>query len=106
MQDTGSSIFAEIVVIATKREKGIGESPAKQGIIGNESCLYFFRIQIDITSASRHTMRSYDQVRMHKTFKACDEQDVASVTVDGKLLMRDGEFLTINTERVAKEATN
>ncbi len=34
-----------------------------------------------------------------------DEQDVASVTVDGHLLMRDGEFLTIDTERVRREAT-
>ena len=33
-----------------------------------------------------------------------DEQDVASVTVDGKLLMRDGVFLTIDTERVRREA--
>ena len=33
-----------------------------------------------------------------------DEQDVASVTVDGKLLMHDGEFLTIDTGRVATEA--
>ncbi|MDJ0938973.1 MAG: amidohydrolase family protein [Woeseiaceae bacterium] len=34
-----------------------------------------------------------------------DEQDVASVVVDGRLLMRDGEMLTIDTERVRREAT-
>ena len=34
-----------------------------------------------------------------------DEQDVASVVVDGKLLMRERELLTIDTERVAREAT-
>jgi 5-methylthioadenosine/S-adenosylhomocysteine deaminase len=34
-----------------------------------------------------------------------DEQDVASVVVDGKLLMQDGELLTIDTARVASEAT-
>jgi len=34
-----------------------------------------------------------------------DEQDVASVVVDGKVLMREREILTIDTERVAAEAT-
>jgi len=33
-----------------------------------------------------------------------DEQDVASVVVDGKVLMREREFLTIDTARVAEEA--
>ena len=33
-----------------------------------------------------------------------DEQDVASVVVDGKVLLRDGEFLTLDTDRIAKEA--
>jgi cytosine/adenosine deaminase-related metal-dependent hydrolase len=33
-----------------------------------------------------------------------DEQDVASVVVEGKVLMRDGEFLTLDTERIAREA--
>jgi len=32
-------------------------------------------------------------------------QDVASVVVDGKVLMREREMLTIDTERVAAEAT-
>ena len=55
---------------------------------------------------------SFDDVHFVPTFDVishlvyvADEQDVASVTVDGKLLMRDGEFLTINTARVANEAT-
>ena len=34
-----------------------------------------------------------------------DEQDVASVVVDGVVLMREREFLTIDVERVAAEAT-
>jgi 5-methylthioadenosine/S-adenosylhomocysteine deaminase len=34
-----------------------------------------------------------------------DEQDVASVIVDGRLLMRDGEFLTLDTDRLAAEAS-
>ena len=33
-----------------------------------------------------------------------DEQDVASVVVDGKVLMREGQMLTIDTQRVASEA--
>ena len=33
-----------------------------------------------------------------------DEQDVATVIVDGKLLLRDGEFLTLDTDRIAAEA--
>ena len=33
-----------------------------------------------------------------------DEQDVAAVIVDGRLLMRDGEFLTLDTDRIAAEA--
>jgi len=55
---------------------------------------------------------SFDDVHFVPTFDVishlvyvADEQDVASVTVDGRLLMLDGEFLTIDTERVAKEAT-
>lgn len=54
---------------------------------------------------------SFDDVHFVPTYEVLshlvyvtDEQDVTSVTVDGKLLMRDGEFLTINTERVAREA--
>ncbi|NNC78258.1 MAG: amidohydrolase family protein [Woeseiaceae bacterium] len=34
-----------------------------------------------------------------------DEQDVASVVVDGKVLMHEREFRTIDTENVAEEAT-
>jgi len=33
-----------------------------------------------------------------------DEQDVASVVVDGKVLMKEREILTIDTERVRAEA--
>ncbi|MCH9695481.1 MAG: amidohydrolase [Gammaproteobacteria bacterium] len=35
-----------------------------------------------------------------------DEQDVASVVVDGKVLMREREILTIDTDRVRAEATD
>jgi len=50
-----------------------------------------------------HHVPTYDVVS-HLVF-VTDEQDVASVVVDGKLLMREGEMLTIDTERVTAEAT-
>ncbi len=50
-----------------------------------------------------HFVPTYDIIS-HLVY-VTDEQDVASVTVDGKLLMRDGEFLTIDTDRVRREAT-
>ena len=50
-----------------------------------------------------HFVPTYDVIS-HLVYVA-DEQDVASVTVDGRLLLRDGEFMTIDTERVRQEAT-
>ncbi|MBT8068048.1 MAG: amidohydrolase [Gammaproteobacteria bacterium] len=50
-----------------------------------------------------HHVPTYDVVS-HLVWVS-DEQDVASVVVDGKVLMRDGEMLTIDTERVAAEAS-
>ena len=49
-----------------------------------------------------HFVPIYDVIS-HLVYVA-DEQDVASVTIDGQLLMQDGEFLTIDTERVRREA--
>ena len=57
---------------------------------------------IQVSFDDVHFVPTYDVIS-HLVYVA-DEQDVASVTVDGKLLMRDGEFLTIDTGRVAKEA--
>ncbi|MFT5483933.1 MAG: 5-methylthioadenosine/S-adenosylhomocysteine deaminase [Halieaceae bacterium] len=55
---------------------------------------------------------SFDDVHFIPTYNVishlvyvADEQDVSSVVVDGKLLMYDGEMLTIDTERVRREAT-
>ena len=50
-----------------------------------------------------HHVPTYDVIS-HLVY-VTDEQDVASVVVDGKLLMHDGEFLTIDTARVAREAS-
>ena len=50
-----------------------------------------------------HHVPTYDVVS-HLVY-VTDEQDVAAVVVDGKLLMLEGEMLTIDTERVAAEAT-
>jgi 5-methylthioadenosine/S-adenosylhomocysteine deaminase len=49
-----------------------------------------------------HHVPTYDVIS-HLVYVS-DEQDVASVVVDGKVLMRGAEFLTIDTARVADEA--
>ena len=49
-----------------------------------------------------HHVPTYDVIS-HLVW-VTDEQDVASVVVDGKLLMRDRAILTIDTARVAAEA--
>ena len=49
-----------------------------------------------------HHVPTYDVIS-HLVY-VTDEQDVASVIVDGKILMREGEILTIDTKRVAAEA--
>ena len=59
---------------------------------------------IQVSFDDVHFVPTYDVIS-HLVYVA-DEQDVASVTVGGKLLMLDGEFLTVNTERVAKEAAD
>jgi 5-methylthioadenosine/S-adenosylhomocysteine deaminase len=50
-----------------------------------------------------HHIPTYDVVS-HLVYVS-DEQDVASVVVEGKVLMREGDMLTIDTERVRAEAT-
>ena len=49
-----------------------------------------------------HHVPTYDVIS-HLVY-VTDEQDVASVVVDGKVLMREREILTIDTERVRAEA--
>jgi 5-methylthioadenosine/S-adenosylhomocysteine deaminase len=50
-----------------------------------------------------HHVPTYDVVS-HLVY-VNDEQDVASVVIDGVVVMRDREMLTIDTDRVAAEAT-
>ena len=50
-----------------------------------------------------HHIPTYDVIS-HLVYVS-DEQDVASVVVDGKVLMKEGEMLTIDTERLTTEAT-
>ncbi len=57
---------------------------------------------IQVSFDDVHFVPTYDVIS-HLVFVA-DEQDVVSVIVDGKLLMRDREMLTIDTARVAREA--
>jgi len=49
-----------------------------------------------------HHIPTYNVIS-HLVFVS-DEQDVASVIVDGRILMRDGEFPTLDTDRIAAEA--
>ena len=49
-----------------------------------------------------HHVPLYDVVS-HLVYVS-DEQDVGAVVVDGKVLMRDGDFLTLDTGRIAIEA--
>ena len=49
-----------------------------------------------------HHVPTYDVVS-HLVY-VTDEQDVSTVVVDGKVLMRDREMLTIDTDRVRVEA--
>jgi 5-methylthioadenosine/S-adenosylhomocysteine deaminase len=55
---------------------------------------------------------SFDDVHFVPTYNVishlvyvADEQDVTTVVVDGKVLMKNKKFLTIDTERIKKEAT-
>jgi 5-methylthioadenosine/S-adenosylhomocysteine deaminase len=57
---------------------------------------------IQVSFEDVHFVPTFDVIS-HLVYVA-DEQDVATVVVDGKVLMRDREFLTIDTERVAREA--
>ena len=57
---------------------------------------------IQVSFDDVHFVPTYDVIS-HLVYVA-DEQDVATVIVDGKLLMRDKVILTVDTERVAHEA--
>jgi 5-methylthioadenosine/S-adenosylhomocysteine deaminase len=58
---------------------------------------------IQVSFDDVHVIPTYDVIS-HLVYVA-DEQDVASTVVDGKVLMKDGEMLTIDTGRVRREAT-
>jgi 5-methylthioadenosine/S-adenosylhomocysteine deaminase len=57
---------------------------------------------IQVSFDDVHFVPTYD-VMSHLVYVA-DEQDVASTVVDGKVLMRNGEVLTVDTERVRRDA--
>jgi 5-methylthioadenosine/S-adenosylhomocysteine deaminase len=57
---------------------------------------------IQVSFDDVHFVPTYDVIS-HLVYVA-DEQDVASTVVDGKVLMKDGEILTIDTARVKREA--
>ncbi len=57
---------------------------------------------IQVAFEDVHHIPTYNVIS-HLVFVS-DEQDVASVVVDGKILMKEREMLTIDTDRVAAEA--
>ena len=57
---------------------------------------------IQVSFDDVHFVPVYDVIS-HLVYVA-DEQDVTSVVVDGKVLMKDKEILTIDTGRVTEEA--
>ncbi len=58
---------------------------------------------IQVAFEDVHHVPTYDVIS-HLVY-VTDEQDVASVVVDGKVLMKEHEMLTIDTDRVTAEAT-
>ena len=58
---------------------------------------------IQVAFEDVHHVPTYDVIS-HLVY-VTDEQDVASVVVDGKVLMKEREMLTIDTDRVTAEAT-
>jgi len=58
---------------------------------------------IQVSFDDVHFIPTYD-VTSHLVYVA-DEKDVTSVVVDGRVLMKDKKILTIDTERVTREAT-
>ena len=58
---------------------------------------------IQVSFDDVHFIPTYDVIS-HLVYVA-DEQDVSTVVVDGKVLMKNREILTIDTERVRREAT-
>jgi 5-methylthioadenosine/S-adenosylhomocysteine deaminase len=58
---------------------------------------------IQVAFSDVHHIPTYDVIS-HLVY-VNDEQDVVSVVVDGQILMREREMLTIDTERVTAEAT-
>ena len=58
---------------------------------------------IQVAFEDVHHIPTFDVVS-HLVYVS-DEQDVVSVVVDGNVLMREREMLTIDTTRVASEAT-
>ncbi len=59
---------------------------------------------IQVAFEDVHHVPTYDVIS-HLVY-VTDEQDVASVIVDGRVLMKEHDLLTIDTERVAAEATD
>ncbi len=90
---------ATVLAMATRRgAEAIGlEETIGSLEVGKKADL----IQVDFSDV--HHIPTFDAIS-HLVY-VTDEQDVSTVIVDGKVLMRDKTILTIDTERVATEAT-
>ena len=58
---------------------------------------------IQVSLDDMHFVPAYDDIVSQLVYVG-DEQDVTSVIVDGKVIMRDKQILTIDAERVRREA--
>ena len=87
--------------VLTMATRGGAEAIGLQNEIGSlEIGMKADLIQVNFNDP--HHIPTYDIIS-HLVY-VTDEQDVVSVIVDGKVLMREGKILSINTDRVRKEA--
>ena len=87
--------------VLTMATRGGAEAIGLQNEIGSlEIGMKADLIQVNFNDP--HHIPIYDIIS-HLVY-VTDEQDVVSVIVDGKVLMREGEILSINKDRVRKEA--
>lgn len=87
--------------VLTMATRGGAEAVGLGGVVGDLATGRKADV-IQVSFDDVHFVPTYDVIS-HLVYVA-DEQDVVSVIVDGKLLMRDREMLTIDTTRVAREA--
>jgi len=87
--------------VLTMATRGGAEAIGLGGVVGElRPGLRADLLQVSLDDV--HFVPTYD-VMSHLVYVA-DEQDVVTTIVDGKVLMHDGEFRTLDTARIAREA--